>query len=221
MWEHAPRARQGRRDAAPRAVNHSLAPVRAPGAPPARGDSSRERPTEEAQGRRQWEQPRAYAAPGTGGPSLGHRHAPEGGSTMPRRRQPPPQRRLRPTRKTTGRTLQYLDVDYLDATGALINTTKNTSRSQNEKQHKNFGATTPHELVCLGPQSHLPHERSMAFPQSYSTKNANALLHRELRCFDAPYRFHQIWMATKCQMRLWIWAASSCSRNIPRRSGMH
>ena len=102
--------------------------------------------------------------------------------------------------RLTGRTLQYLDVDYLASTGALINHTKYITLTKRKTAQKLW--RNPHELVCLGasrPSS--PVEWNGFSHEHRTTKNAHTLLH-ELRCFfDAPYRLHQVRMATKAQMR--------------------
>ena len=102
--------------------------------------------------------------------------------------------------RLTGRTLQYLDVDYLASTGALINTTKYVTLSKRKTAQKHW--RNPHELVCLGSTKPASPRTFHGFSHNHrSTKNAHALLH-ELRCFfDASYRLHQVRMATKCQMR--------------------
>jgi hypothetical protein len=102
--------------------------------------------------------------------------------------------------RLTGRTLQYIDVDYLDSTGSLISCSKYVTLSKRKTAQKLW--RNPHELVCLGSTKPSSPRTFHGFPhEHYSTKNAHALLH-ELRCFfDAPYRLHQVRMATKSQMR--------------------
>ena len=100
----------------------------------------------------------------------------------------------------TGRTLQYIDVDYLDSTGALISQNKYITLSKRKTAQKHW--RNPHELVCLGASRPSSPRTFDGFSQEHRTsKNAHALLH-ELRCFfDASYRLHQVRMATKAQMR--------------------
>ena len=102
--------------------------------------------------------------------------------------------------RLTGRTLQYIDVDYLDSTGSLISCTKYIKQTKQKTKQKLW--RNPHELVCLGASKPSAPREFNGFTHEHRTsKNAHALLH-ELRCFfDASYRLHQVRMATKAQMR--------------------
>ena len=102
--------------------------------------------------------------------------------------------------RLTGRTLQYIDVDFLDSTGSLISCTKLITLTKRKTAQKHW--RNPHELVCLGASKpSAPREFDGFTYKHRTTKNDHALLH-ELRCFfDASYRLHQVRMATKAQMR--------------------
>ena len=102
--------------------------------------------------------------------------------------------------RLTGRTLQYIDVDYLDSTGSLISCTNYITKTKRKTAQKLW--RNPHELVCLGASKPSSPQEWNGFSYKHRTsKNAHALLH-ELRCFfDASYRLHQVRMATKAQMR--------------------
>ena len=91
--------------------------------------------------------------------------------------------------RLTGRTLQYIDVDYLDSTGALISQNKYVTLSKRKTAQKLW--RNPHELVCLGASKPSSCREFDGFSHKDRTsKNAHALLH-ELRCFfDASYRLH-------------------------------
>ena len=145
--------------------------------------------------------PCARQGPVTGSPSVGHRHAPEArAATMPRRRSRRRGVDYDLKERLTGRTLQYLDVDYLASTGSLISCSNYITQTKRKTAQKLW--RNPHELVCLGSTKPASPRTFHGFSHNHrSTKNAHSLLH-ELRCFfDAPYRLHQVRMATKAQMR--------------------
>ena len=64
--------------------------------------------------------------------------------------------------RLTGRTLQYLDVDYLDSTGSLINCTNYITQTKRKTAQKLW--RNPHELVCLGSTKPAHPSSGMAFP---------------------------------------------------------
>ena len=121
-------------------------------------------------------------------------------STMPRRRSRRRSVDYDLRERLTGRTLQYIDVDYLASAGALVSCSKYVTLSKRKTKKQQW--RNPHELVCLGASKPSAPREFDGFTYAHRTsKNAHALLH-ELRCFfDASYRLHQVRMATKAQMR--------------------
>ena len=119
-----------------------------------------------------WEQPRARAkgrrdaAPVTGSPSVSHRRAPEVAEqrNMPRRRSRRRGVDYDLKERLTGRTLQYLDVDYLASTGSS-SVVANTSPYQNERRHKSTGGTRTSSSASVA-RNQLPHEVPWLFPQT-------------------------------------------------------